>query len=358
MGEPAWSRTRRRDDERFAKAVDSGIGAAEFGTELAVVAALRRLGGSVPVESETRERIAQRITDTRPRRRHRRQRPPVLTTAAVALAALVCLALLLAKDALPGEPLYHLKRAQEAATLGLTFDAEDDAARRLSYASRRLDEITILGRHGVRDTDTYRLALADFTEHATEGASELTALATRTDGRGLTVLSAWAQRESAGLADVEPALPTTVSADLTTLLDRIERRSAALAERMECYEITSVHSDDLGALPAASGCTPPPAKDHAGKPRPPAPSERAARPEPRSGHEPPSSEESTAFAEHPHAAEAATRAPLRPADVAAAPVVSHVPSPDRPRLPTPEPEDPALVSIAPLLPGLPAVTVG
>ncbi|EHR59292.1 DUF5667 domain-containing protein [Saccharomonospora cyanea] len=354
MGEPAWSRTRRGDDERFAGAVDSGIGAAEFGTELAVVAALRRLGRSVPVEPDTRERIAQRITDTRPRRRPL----PVLTTAAVALAALACLALLLAKDALPGEPLYHLKRAQEAATLGLTFDAEDDAARRLSYASRRLDEITTLGRHGVRDTDTYRLALADFTEHATEGASELTALATRTDGRGLTVLAAWAQRESAGLAAAEAALPTTVSTDVTTLLDRIERRSAALAERMECYEITSVHSDDLGALPAAGGCAPSPAKDHAGKPRPPAPSERAARPEPRNGHEPPSADEPTAFVEHPHAAEADTRTPLRPADVAAAPVVSHVPSPDRPRLPTPEPEDPALVSIAPILPGLPAVTVG
>lgn len=358
MGEPAWSRTRRRDDERFAEAVDSGIGAAEFDTELAVVAALRRLGGSVSVEAATRERIAQRVTETRPRRRRWRRPLPVLTTAAVALAALVCLALLLAKDALPGEPLYHLKRAQEAATLGLTFDAEDDAARRLSYASRKLDEITTLGRHGVRDTDTYRLALADFTEHATEGTSELTALATRTDGRGLTVLAAWAQRESAGLADAEPALPTTVSADATALLDRIERRSAALAERMECYEITSVHSDDLGALPSASGCTSPPAKDQAGKPQPPAPAERAARPEPRSDHETPSAEEPTAVVEHPHTAESATRTPLRPADMAAAPVVPHVPSPDRPRLPSPDPEDPALVSVAPLLPGLPAVTVG
>ncbi len=354
MGEPAWSRTRRHDDERFAGAVDSGIGAADFGTELAVVAALRRLGGSVSVEPDTRERIAQRITDARSRRRPL----PVLTTVAVALAALVCLTLLLARDALPGEPLYHLKRAQEVATLGLTFGAEDDAARRLSYASRKLDEITALGRHGVRDADAYRLALTDFTEHATEGTSELTALATRTDGRGLTVLAAWAQRESARFAEAGAALPTAVSADVTTLLDRIERRSAALAERMKCYEITSGRSDDLGVLPAASGCTPPPATDRSEEPRSPVPPERAARPEPRNGHETPSVEEPTALVEHPHDAEATTRPPPRPADVTAAPVVSHVPSPDRPRLPAPEPAVSGLVSIAPLLPDLPTVTVG
>ncbi len=341
MGETARARTRRRDDERFARAVDSGVGAAEFGTELAVVAALRRLGGSVTVEPGTRERIARRITETRPRRRVL----PVLTTAVVALTALVCLGLLLARDALPGEPLYHLKRAHETAMLGLTFDTEDDAARRLSYASRKLEEITILGRHGVHDPDTYRLALADFTEHATRGAAELMAFATRTDGRPLTTLSAWAQRKSAEVAEVEPLLPTTVSTDVTALLERIERRSTALSERMNCYEITSVHSDDLGALPATSACTPP-------ESRPSSPARTAPRAEPETSPE----AAPATFVEHPHDVEATTEPTPRSADVV--PAVPHTPTSREGRPPTSEPEAPAVVSVPPLPSGSPAVTAG
>ena len=42
------------------------------------------------------------------------------------------------------------------------------------------------------------------------------AFATRTDGRPLTTLSAWAQRKSAEVAEVEPLLPTTVSTSTAT----------------------------------------------------------------------------------------------------------------------------------------------
>ncbi|EID53989.1 hypothetical protein SacxiDRAFT_1747 [Saccharomonospora xinjiangensis XJ-54] len=62
---PWWPRSRRRDAERFARFVDADTaddcgGIREFGAELAVVEALHRLGDSVTVEPEARERMALR----------------------------------------------------------------------------------------------------------------------------------------------------------------------------------------------------------------------------------------------------------------------------------------------------------
>ncbi|WP_255283771.1 DUF5667 domain-containing protein [Saccharomonospora azurea] len=350
VGRTAWLRTRSRDDERFARAVDSPTDptddTAEFDTELAVVAALRRLGDSVAVEPDLRDRMARRVTTAVPPTRSRPRLVPVLTALGATLAAVLGLGFSLSRDALPGQPLYPLKRIEEAATLGLTFDTEHDAARRLAYAARRIDEMTALGEHGARDTDRYRTALEDFTRHATAGASRFTTLATRTDGRGLTTLASWAQRESVGLTDAAHELPTSVRTDVVTLLDRIERRAATLSERMPCYEITAPRTDDLGVLPATSTCVPDPA-DRAWRrdlPAPPPP-----RPERHTGAPPaappgevhhPAAEEGTTDVVEQAAATAPTRPPLDDTAVAPRPEPHCRPStghdcPTRPRRPPP-----------------------
>ncbi|WP_298176640.1 DUF5667 domain-containing protein [Saccharomonospora sp.] len=375
MSRAAWFRTHRRDDERFARAVDSGVDSDSFDAELAVVAALRKLGDSVTVDDRSRERIAQRLTaSAQPSRARPRTRTRTASVPAIAFSVLsVLLALTgwgtsLAQDALPGEPLYHLKLAQETVTLGLTFDAEDDAVRRLSYASRRLDEMTTLGRHGAHDAD-YHLALREFTEHATEGTSRLTALATRSDGKLLSVLSSWAQRESSRLGELDHALPATVNDDLDTLLRRIEHRTTALSERMDCYEITSTRTDDLGSLPATGRCAAPPSlSPHIEEPRtqgPPTRTERKERTEHTRHGVPPAPEPpQVTVVDLPHTTRELTdperpEGSIHPADVAPPPAVSApVPAPTQAHMPDSPPEEPALVSIAPLLPGLPTVTIG
>lgn len=369
MGRTAWLRTRSRDDERFARAVDSPTDptddTAEFDTELAVVAALRRLGDSVAVEPDLRDRMARRVTTAVPPTRSRPRLVPVLTALGATLAAVLGLGFSLSRDALPGQPLYPLKRIEEAATLGLTFDTEHDAARRLAYAARRIDEMTALGEHGARDTDRYRTALEDFTRHATAGASRFTTLATRTDGRGLTTLASWAQRESVGLTDAAHELPTSVRTDVVTLLDRIERRAATLSERMPCYEITAPRTDDLGVLPATSTCVPDPAdrawrRDLPAPPPPPRPERHTGAPpaEPRGEMHHPAAEEGTTDVVEQAVATAHTPAGPPLDDTAVARRPEPPPSPvDRPRLPDSTPSS-AAVSIPPSLPGLPEVTIG
>ncbi|OQO90955.1 hypothetical protein B1813_15730 [Saccharomonospora piscinae] len=375
MGRTAWSRRSRQArarDERFARAVDSGTDADQFGAELAVVAALRRLGDTVAhdvtVDAATRQRMARRSASS-PRRRPL----PVLTALAALATLLAFTGLLLSRDALPGGPLYQLKRAQESAALGLTFDDEDAAVRRLNYASRRLDELATLGETGSAEPGRVRAALRGFADHATEGTVRLTALATRSDGSQLGVLRDWAGRETARLDTLAPGLPTAlpdavadeVTDEVAGLLDRIDRRASALAERMECYEITSAHSDDLGALPATGRCAPPsplgPGPPPTGQPPAADPALEVDLPvEPTAAPAPPAPSSPTSPVAPPTSDRPGPPfGSLDPADVAPpATVPAPVSAPERPRLPSEAPVPAPVVSVTGVLSGLPAVTVG
>lgn len=185
--------------------------------------------------------------------------------AAVAVLALVGslagMSLLLARDALPGDALYGVKRTAEAASLGLTFGAEPKALKHLEFASARVSEIeTLARRYPGRDSAPvggYLTALTDFDNDAAAGSRQLIALATRADGRQLDALHAWARQQSARLTDVTSRLPAAARNRETAthgLLDKISTRAAALFARMDCYQITSGSFDDVGALPAAGVC--------------------------------------------------------------------------------------------------------
>lgn len=196
--------------------------------------------------------------------------------AAVAVLALVFslagMSLLLARDAIPGETLYGLKRTAEAASLGLTFGDESKALKHLELATARISEIETLAARYPNPSSApiggYLAALGDFDSDATAGSRQLIGLATRDDGRMLAALRGWAEQQSGRLRSVTPQLPLDSAERANasvSLLDRITARSAALFARMPCYQITSGLADDVGSLPATSACdVPPPGSAEAG----------------------------------------------------------------------------------------------
>jgi hypothetical protein len=185
--------------------------------------------------------------------------------AAVAVLALVFslagMSLLLARDALPGDTLYGVKRTAEAASLGLTFGDESKALKHLEFAAARVTEIETLAQRYPNPADApvggYLTALSDFDNDASAGSRQLIALATRNDGRQLESLRAWAEQQENRLSATAPRLPGAArnreNASLG-LLDKITTRAAALLARMPCYQITTGSFDDVGALPATGVC--------------------------------------------------------------------------------------------------------
>jgi hypothetical protein len=185
--------------------------------------------------------------------------------AAVALLALVFslagMSLLLARDALPGDPLYGIKRTAEAASLGLTFGDESKALKHLEFAAARVSEIETIAQRYPNPSDApvggYLTALSDFENDASAGSRQLIALATRNDGRQLESLHAWATQQASRLSATAARLPGAArnrEAASLALLDKITTRASALLGRMQCYQITTGSFDDVGALPATGAC--------------------------------------------------------------------------------------------------------
>jgi hypothetical protein len=175
--------------------------------------------------------------------------------------SLAGMSLLLARDALPGDALYGIKRTAEAASLGLTFGDESKALKHLEFASARVTEIETLAQRYPNPSDApvggYLTALSDFDNDASAGSRQLVALATRNDGRQLESLRAWAGQQADRLGAVATRLPGAArnrqGASLA-LLSKIETRADALLTRMQCYQITTGSFDDVGALPATGVC--------------------------------------------------------------------------------------------------------
>ncbi|GAA3435036.1 DUF5667 domain-containing protein [Kutzneria kofuensis] len=179
----------------------------------------------------------------------------------VALAAALCLilslgamSLLLSRDALPGDPLYAIKRSAESASFGLAFDDAAKARKHLEFASARIDEMEGMAARGGTPIGSYLTALTDFDTDAAAGSRLLTVLSTNGDGSGLTYLRDWAKSQSQRLKTLRPSLPerADTSADLLTA---ITERADALIARLNCYTITTGATDDVGAIPATGTCT-------------------------------------------------------------------------------------------------------
>jgi hypothetical protein len=158
--------------ERFARAVEGGPVEPDLDEslrhELALVDALRDIGRSARLDDDARQRLREQLLagiddrlDPRPRpqampepsrsararvarARVASVRGRLLVAAAAALCLLVSLSamsLLMARDALPGDALYGVKRSAESAELGFTFGVESRGFKHLQFATARLDEL-------------------------------------------------------------------------------------------------------------------------------------------------------------------------------------------------------------------------
>ncbi|MQA08306.1 MAG: hypothetical protein GEU98_07085 [Pseudonocardiaceae bacterium] len=371
-GTPADERARQ---ERFARALEAGRPAEvsatnEFGRELGIVDALRAIGDQAEPGTATKARIARRIerypARGRPRQRARARLAASLVAGFCLLLALP--ALLLARDALPGDPLYALKRAGEQAELALSTDGDAEARKHLEFASERLDELALLAEQPDSAPEAFRRAFDDFASETTEGVAVLIPAATNSDGQQLKWLNAWADTQADRLRGSLPGLPAHAEAPRASslaLLAKIEDRASALWKRMRCPRITSGRTDELGALPAAGPCTgfgqrgryavgPPSVRRSAPDGDPPAlveaeTAETAAPSVPTTPAPTPiitPTRESAATPARP------STTPTRPTPTAPRPPAA----PDRPELRVPLPT--RLGSVPPLVPGLPTVRIG
>ncbi|WP_133794203.1 DUF5667 domain-containing protein [Actinokineospora alba] len=297
--------------------------------------------------------------------------------AAIAVLALVFslagMSLLLARDALPGDTLYAVKRTGEAAALGLTFGDEEKAFKHLQFATARITEIETLTQRYPDPADApvggYLSALRDFDNDASAGSRQLIALATAGDGTQLETLRSWADIQGGRLDALGPRLPSAaaISQDASVaLLDKIEARATALSARMSCYQITSGSIDDIGALPATATCERradadllPTPGTQAGN----APSTNSTNaPSVGTAVPPPPAQPSTPGQPEPGAPVLTTRPPLVTVPpILGGPTYTTPPESTSSAAPTvslPLPLPLPTIALAPLLPGLPGVQIG
>ncbi|OXM71524.1 DUF5667 domain-containing protein [Amycolatopsis vastitatis] len=349
----------RAEIERFARACEpSPIPRdGEFADELAVVGALRELGTAGAPDLETRQRIRAEIAGrletaaaTTPGRRWRPRTADLVAAALFLFLILSGLALVLSRNALPGDPLYGVKRAGESTALGLTFGDQAKAKKHLEFATNRITELRELAQEGASGNG-YQTAYDDFAADLRAGVAQMSTVAT-SDGGGAQALAdvrLWARNQEARLGSLPlPADAAPVFDGVRDLLGKVQARTSGLVARMNCYQITTGTSDELGLLPATGECT--------------------ARPAPAAGTQP-----SSAPASSPSGASTApapTGTQLPPSDAAAtpglpAPTGGVTPPPvyggvttTPPPAPTTTTSPPPLISLPPLLPGLPPIVIG
>lgn len=295
---------------------------------------------------------------------------------AIAVGAAFCLVLalcgmtmLLSNGALPGDPLYGLRRTVESAAMSLTFGNESKGFKHLSFAADRITDIESLATRYPDLADSpagdYLTAFADFDADAAAGSADLTGYASSNGPDVLNQLHDWAATQAGRITVVSTRLSAAGRAAGTTsvnLLARIQTRATALLARTSCYTVTSGSSDDIGVLPATGPCDHPPT----GTPADPvAGSQSTAAPVSAVPPAPPPStpNRSAGPISQPGqlttAAPSASNAPVRPPPMTpptgpTVPTVPALPPPPTITLPLPLP----IGTIPPLLPGLPWLRVG
>ncbi|MDS0132601.1 MULTISPECIES: DUF5667 domain-containing protein [unclassified Amycolatopsis] len=349
----------RAESERFARALEPSPVRrdGEFADELAIVGALRDLGAAGSPDLETRQRIRAEIAGrletaaaTTPRRRWRPRTADLVAAALFLFLVLSGLTLVLSRTALPGDPLYGVKRAGESTALGLTFGDQEKARKHLEFATNRITELGELAAEDASAAD-YRTAYDDFAADLRAGVAQLSTVAT-TDGGGTQALSdvrLWARNQAARLAALRlPADAAPVFGDVRDLLSKVQERASGLVARMNCYQITTGAADELGPLPATGECTQRPAPAAGGQPTASvAPSsQESTTPTPTGTQLPPSD------------AAATPGIPAPTGGVTPPPVFGQPSTTSRPPAPTTTTSQPPLISLPPLLPGLPPIIIG
>jgi hypothetical protein len=179
-----------------------------------------------------------------------------LVAASLALLAVASTAVLSSRNALPGDPLYALKRGTEQAGLALARGDEGRGLRYLQLARTRAGEVRDLaGRRGAGPAaliDT--LGMMD--QQTAAGVRLLTTAAVRqVDDAPLVTVGTWTKQQYDLLVATISQLPAGTMArlgDSIMLLRRVADRVVALRSRLGCSCLATVAPDDLGPWP----CTP------------------------------------------------------------------------------------------------------
>jgi len=192
------------------------------------------------------------------RRPSLRRRVAVVGGAAVlALVALAGGGAMLSRGALPGDSLYAMKLMAEGTGSAFTFGDTAKAQRQLELASTRLQEVEELRARGEQvDPEVVEQAMGAFDTAASEGSRIMLAGATPATDSGLGDLGSWARAQSDRIAAMETAgAPLPGAGRSKTLMDRLADRAEALQARSACTEV-STGVDDLGPIPADGPCVP------------------------------------------------------------------------------------------------------
>jgi uncharacterized membrane protein YgcG len=189
---------------------------------------------------------AESLAEVRPLRRSRRERPGHRRAAllgAAAAAALVALAgtgTFASQDALPGDPLYNVKRVAESTGYALTFGEQAKARRHLEQAQRRLDEVEgmVTRDQAARatgaqvdpaDQELVRSTMQEFDTNANEGSRLL--LSDAADPAQVDDVREWATEQSARLTGLRSTMPAQDKADESlALLDRLLGEATAATQ--------------------------------------------------------------------------------------------------------------------------------
>lgn len=149
--------------------------------------------------------------------------------------------------AMPGSPLYSVKRSTEGARLTLASSDLGRGQLYLDFAGNRLAEAQSTGARGTKLTGL----LDEMDAEIRAGARLLTEAAVdQHDRTGLDVLDAFVQKHRTNLASLGNTARIRRS---LTLLDQIAERSASLRLKLSCGTGTT-KSDELGAVaPACTG---------------------------------------------------------------------------------------------------------
>jgi hypothetical protein len=155
--------------------------------------------------------------------------------AAAALVALAGTGTFASQHALPGDPMYGVKRVAESTGYALTFGEQAKARRHLEQAQRRLDEVeglvtrapaTRTGAPDPAEQELVRSTMQEFDTDADEGSRLL--LAGPEGAAQADDVRQWAQEQSARLSGLRSAMPAQDKADESlALLDRLLDRTAA-----------------------------------------------------------------------------------------------------------------------------------
>jgi hypothetical protein len=169
----------------------------------------------------------------------RRRALLVGSAAMVAMLAIAGGGIFASQGALPGDNLYAVKRAAESAGLALAFDDASRAQRQLEIAATRLSEVerlSALEPAAAPPPEVFTAAMDEF-DAATDEGSRLLLESAGSDASSTArdELRTWASEQSERLSEIQPALPAAAEADESIqLLERLLGRTGSADGSSSC----------------------------------------------------------------------------------------------------------------------------